>query len=134
MSEYNWIDPKVLRMLHDESLALHGGSSGVRDEGLFESAMARPQNLLYYNKNADISELATSYCYGLAKNHPFIDGNKRVAFLSIGLFLGINGYCLEVSPVDAIQAILGLASNEISEENFATWIRDNITILKFINR
>ena len=126
MTSYNWIDPKALRMLHEESLALHGGSSGVRDEGLFESAMARPQNLAHYNENSDIAELAASYCYGLAKNHPFIDGNKRVAFLSVGIFLAINGYRLKVTPADAIQAVLGLASSEISEEAFASWIRDHI--------
>lgn len=113
-------------MLHEESLATHGGSSGIRDEGLFESAMMRPQNLAHYNEDADIFELAASYCYGLAKNHPFIDGNKRVAFLSVGLFLGINGYRLKVTPADAIQAVLGVASSEITEEAFASWIRDHI--------
>ena len=123
---YNWIDPKALRLLHEESLSLHGGSSGVRDEGLFESAMARPENLAHYNSDADFSDLAASYAYGLAKNHPFVDGNKRVAFLSVGLFLGINGYKLTATPVDAIQAVIGMASGEITEEAFASWIRDNI--------
>ena len=127
MTKYNWIDSKALRMLHEESLALHGGSSGVRDDGLLESALMRPQNLAYYNETADIAELAASYCYGLVKNHPFIDGNKRAAFLSVGMFLGINGYRLKVMPVDAINAILGLASSEITEEVFASWIRDNIS-------
>ena len=126
MSQYNWIDAKALRMLHEESLATHGGSSGIRDEGLFESAMMRPQNLAHYNKDADISDLAASYAYGLAKNDPFVDGNKRVAFLSVGLFLGINGYKLTAKPVDAIQAVLGLASSEITEEAFAAWIKDNL--------
>lgn len=124
--KYNWIDAKVLRMLHEESLATYGGSSGIRDEGLFESAMMRPQNLAHYNEDADIAELAASYCYGLAKNHPFIDGNKRAAFLSVGMFLGINGYCLKVTPADAITAILGVASSKITEEAFASWIRDHI--------
>ncbi len=123
---YNWIDPKALRLLHEESLSLHGGSSGVRDEGLFESAMARPENLAHYNSDADFADLAASYAYGLAKNHPFVDGNKRVAFLSVGLFLGINGYKLTATPVDAIQAVIGMASGEITEEAFASWIRDNI--------
>ena len=123
---YNWIDPKALRLLHEESLSLHGGSSGVRDEGLFESAMARPENLAHYNSDADFADLAASYAYGLAKNHPFVDGNKRVAFLSVGLFLGINGYKLTATPVDAIQAVIGMASGEITEEVFASWIRDNI--------
>tara|TARA_B100001989_G_scaffold252299_1_gene233891 strand:+ start:1701 stop:2090 length:390 start_codon:yes stop_codon:yes gene_type:complete len=127
MTSYKWIDVQVLRMLHEESLSLHGGGSGVRDEGLFESAMTRPENLAHYNSEADLADLAACYAYGLAKNHPFVDGNKRAAFLSVGLFLGINGYKLTATPVDAIQAVLGLASSEISEEAFALWVRDNIT-------
>lgn len=129
MTIYHWIDPQVLRMLHEESLSLHGGGSGVRDEGLFESAMARAENLAHYNPEADLADLAACYAYGLAKNHPFVDGNKRAAFLSVGLFLGINGYKLTALPVDAIQAVLGLASSEITEEAFAAWIRDNIKAL-----
>ncbi len=124
--QFFWIDPKALRMLHEESLAEHGGGRGIRDEGLFESAFMRPQNLALYNDKADISDLAASYAYGLAKNHPFVDGNKRAAFLSVGMFLGINGYRLTATTVDSIQAVLGLASGEISEEAFAAWIRTNI--------
>ena len=82
-----------------------------------------------YVADADIADLAASYAYGLAKNHPFVDGNKRVAFLSVGLFLGVNGYKLIATPVDAIQAVLGLAGGEITEEAFASWIRDNIKSL-----
>lgn len=124
--QYFWVDPKALRLLHEESLAEHGGSRGIRDEGLFESALMRPQNTVLYNEKADISDLAASYAYGLAKNHPFVDGNKRAAFLSVGMFLGINGYRLVATPVDAIQAVLGLASGTITEEAFANWIRNNL--------
>lgn len=113
-------------MLHEESLSSYGGGRGVRDEGLFESAIMRSQNLAQYNEKADIANLAASYAYGLAKNHPFVDGNKRAAFLSIGLFLGINGYCLCAKPVDAIHAILALASGEMSEDELAHWIRQNV--------
>ena len=113
-------------MLHEESLASFGGSRGMRDEGLFESALARPQNHAHYNETADISELAASYAYGLAKNHPFVDGNKRAAFLSIGLFLGINGHRLTASPVAAIKAIIALAAGDLSEEELALWIKDHI--------
>jgi death-on-curing protein len=127
MTDYIWIDPRALRMLHEESLSTHGGSRGVRDIGLFESALSRPQNLLHYNSGADIADLAASYGYGLAKNHPFVDGNKRAAFLSIGLFLGINGYRLTATPVSAIQAILAVASGEMSEEGLSAWIREHIT-------
>jgi death-on-curing protein len=126
MSKYSWIDPKTLKMLHEESLSTHGGSRGVRDIGLFESAMSRSENLAYYNEEADIADLAASYAYGLAKNHPFVDGNKRAAFLSIGLFLGINGYRLTATPVDAIKTILAMASSNISEEELGSWSRDNM--------
>jgi len=88
MTGFRWVDAHALLMLHEESLAEHGGGRGVRDMGLLESAMMRPQNLAGYNPDADIAALAASYAYGLAKNHPFVDGNKRAAFLSVGLFLG----------------------------------------------
>lgn len=123
---YCWIDPHALRLLHEESLAVFGGSRGMRDEGLFESALMRPRNVALYNEDADIADLAASYAHGLAKNHPFVDGNKRAAFLSVGLFLGVNGYRLTATPVDAIHAVLGLASGEMSEEDFARWIRGNV--------
>lgn len=126
MTSYHWIDPKVLRMLHDESLVQHGGRSGLRDQGLLESALARPETLAHYNSEVDLASLAACYSYGLIKNHAFVDGNKRAAFLSVGLFLGINGYQLTAPPIDAIQAVIGLAAGEISEESFAQWIRTNI--------
>lgn len=113
-------------MLHEESLSIYGGGRGIRDEGLIESAIMRPQNLSQYDEKADIADLAASYAYGLAKNHPFVDGNKRAAFLSIGLFLGINNYHLTATPVDAIQAILALASGDMTENELANWIRNNM--------
>ena len=129
MPDYRWIDARVLFMLHDESLAGHGGGRGVRDMGLLESALMRPQNLANYNPEADIAELAASYAHGLAKNHPFVDGNKRVAFLSVGVFLGMNGFELTASPVDAIQAVLALAGGDMSEEEFAVWLKANMAAL-----
>ncbi len=129
MADYNWIDPKALRLLHEESLSLHGGGSGVRDEGLFDSAIARPQNLVAYEPQCDVADIAASYAYGLANNHPFVDGNKRVAFLSIGLFLGLNGYRLTATPVEAIRAIMALASGDLQEKALAAWIRDNMKAL-----
>jgi death-on-curing protein len=116
-------------MLHEESLSEHGGGRGVRDMGLLESAMMRPQNLASYNQDADIAALAASYAYGLAKNHPFVDGNKRAAFLSVGLFLGINGYSLTASPIDAIQAVLALAGGDMTEDEFAQWVGTNMASL-----
>lgn len=113
-------------MLHEESLTEFGGSRGMRDEGLFESAMMRPQNLVAYNEAADIADLAASYAYGLVKNHPFVDGNKRAAFLAVGIFLSINRHRLTATPLEAIEAVLGLAGGEITEEAFADWVRGSI--------
>ncbi len=121
-----WIDPRSLRLLHEASLSEFGGASGVRDVALFESAMARPQNLFAYNPDVDVADLAASYGYGLTKNHAFVDGNKRVEFASVGVFLGINGYRLKTTDVDAVKIMLGVASGDITEDEFAAWIRGNI--------
>jgi len=114
-------------MLHDKSLAMHGGASGVRDEGLLDSALNSATYLALYEK-PDFAALAAAYGLGLAKNHAFVDGNKRVAFLCVGLFLGLNGYKLSASQVDATLTILALAAGEIDEANFAGWIRRNSVI------
>ncbi len=122
---WRWIDRDVLLMLHDESLAEHGGGVGIRDEGLLDSALARPSNTVAYGA-PDIAELAAAYGFWLAKNHPFVDGNKRAAFLAVGLFLYLNGYRLTASQADATRAILALAASEIGEPQFAQWIRDHM--------
>ena len=124
MNQFRWIDKQLLVTLHDESLALHGGASGIRDEGLLDSALNRAINLAMYG-SPDFAELAAAYCVGLAKNHAFVDGNKRAAFLSIGLFLGLNGYKLRATQVDATLTILAVAAGEMDEQNFAGWIRKN---------
>jgi death-on-curing protein len=124
MSQFRWIDKQLLVILHDESLALHGGASGIRDEGLLDSALNRAVNLAMY-ANPDFAELAAAYVVGLAKNHAFVDGNKRAAFLSLGLFLGLNGYKLKATQVDATLTMLAVAAGEIDEQNFADWIRKN---------
>ncbi len=121
---WRWIDKRALLLLHAESLAEHGGGVGLRDEGLRDSALARPLNLVAYG-TPDFADLAASYAFGLAKNHPFVDGNKRAAFLSAGLFLALNGFRLTASQVDATQAMLALAGGELSEEAFARWLRSN---------
>lgn len=126
MPQYVWVDPLVLQMLHSESLAQHGGSTGVRDQGAFDSAMKRAENLAHYDDQADIADLAATYAYGLAKNHPFVDGNKRAAFLSVGIFLGVNGYQLTATPAEAIHAMLELAGADLPEKAFAGWIRDHL--------
>jgi death on curing protein len=120
--EPRWISKKALLLLHEESLSEFGGARGLRDEGLLDSALARPRNAYAYNPAATIAELAASYGYGVAKNHAFVDGNKRAAFLSIGLFLAINGYRLTASQVDAIETMLAVAAGTITEPALALWI------------
>ena len=122
---WRWIDRRLLVLLHDESLAQHGGAAGLRDEGMLESALARPLNLAAYGE-PDVAELAAAYAYGLAKNHPFVDGNKRAAFLSVGLFLGLNGWRLTATQAEATIAMFGLAAGEVDEPTFAAWLRERI--------
>jgi death-on-curing protein len=122
---WRWIDRRLLVLLHDESLAMHGGASGLRDEGLLDSALARPLSLAAYGE-PDLAALAASYASGLAQNHPFVDGNKRAAFLAVGLFLGLNGHRLTASRAEATVAMFGLASGDIDEPTFGQWLRDRI--------
>jgi death on curing protein len=122
---WRWLDKRLLLLLHDESLATHGGASGMRDEGLFDSALARPHNLVAYGEPG-LVELAAAYGGGLAKNHPFVDGNKRTAFLAVGLFLRLNGHRLTAPQADATLTMLQLAASEITETEFADWLRRHI--------
>ena len=122
MSTWVWLSADVLRAVHDEQLAEHGGAAGVRDEGLFESAMARAGNLAHYGQ-PDFAELAAAYGCGLARNHPFIDGNKRTAFVAVELFLDCNGYSLSAEDVDCVLTMLAVASATLDEARFADWIR-----------
>jgi death on curing protein len=123
--DVRWIHKKALLLLHEESLAQFGGPSGIRDEGLLDSALARPRNLHAYQPDSTAAQLAAAYAYGLIRNHPFVDGNKRAGFLSIGLFLGINGYELTADQVDAVQTILAVAAGELDEKELAEWIARN---------
>ena len=127
MSTWRWVNRQVLLLLHDESLAEHGGANGLRDEGLLESALARPLNLVL-DEAPDAAELAAAYGVGLAKNHAFVDGNKRAAFLAVGLFLAINGYRLHATQVDATLTMLSVAAGEIEDAAFADWIRQHMQL------
>lgn len=120
-----WISKKALLLLHEERLSAFGGARGLRDEGLLESALARAQNAHAYNSGATLAELAASYGYEIAKNHEFVDGSKREAFLSIGLFLAINGCRLAASQVDAIEAMLSVTEGTMTEQELASWIAQN---------
>ena len=121
---WRWISKQALLLLHAESLTEHGGGQGLRDEGLLDSALTRPQNLAAYG-NPDHAALAASYGLGLAKNHAFVDGNKRAALLATGLFLYLNGWRLTASQADTTLAMLSLAAGELSEDAFAAWLRRN---------
>lgn len=126
MSVARWVDKRALLLLHGESLAEHGGLPGLRNEGLLDSALARPLNLAAYGGVPDVAELAAAYGVGVAKNHPFVDGNKRAAFLAVGLFLAINGYRLAATQLEATQAMFALAAGELDEASFAVWLRGHM--------
>jgi len=122
---YKWILESVVHAIHDEQLAEHGGLQGTRDLSLLQSALSRPQNLVAYG-SPDIAELAASYGYGISRNHPFNDGNKRTAFVVVELFLMLNGYELIADDGACVLIMLDVASGEISEESFASWIKEHI--------
>ena len=117
-----WIDSCVIRAVHEEQLAEHGGAAGVRNEGLLQSALARPMQLAAYGEQ-DAAALAASYGFGLARNHAFVDGNKRTAFVAVELFLALNGWALRADDVDCVLTMVSLASGELSEADFAAWLR-----------
>jgi death-on-curing protein len=114
---------KVIAM-HDEQLTIHGGASGLRDEGMLESALNRPKNRWSYEQ-AELAELAAAYAFDIARNHPFVDGNKRTSLLALYTLLGVNGVDFIAPEADAAAVILSLAAGEVSEEGLTRWIRDN---------
>lgn len=124
MKEPVWVLREVVLMAHEQSLVQFGGSAGVRDEGLMDSALGKPQNLFAYEKPS-LFELAASYAFGLVKNHPFIDGNKRTGFVVAVTFLECNGWHLEASEVDAAVCTLALAAGEMSESAYEEWLKAN---------
>lgn len=125
MDEPVWIEKQALLVLHSRSIALHGGAEGLRDEGLLDSALQRPLNRFHYDGVSDTTALAAVYGVAIAKNHPFIDGNKRAAFQSAALFLRLNGRRLRADRVEATRAILAIAAGDVDLEGFANWIQAN---------
>lgn len=123
--EPEWLEKQAIITLHDRSLAIHGGPSGLRDEGLLESALQRPLNRFAYEGEASLAALAATYAVALASNHPFVDGNKRAAYQTMILFLALNGAPLRADPVDAINTMLGVAAGQIDVDTLAAWIRAN---------
>lgn len=125
-SVWRWLSSELIHAVHDEQLAEHGGGAGFRDANLLESALARPQQLAHYGE-PDVAALAASYGFGIARNHPFIDGNKRTAFVAVELFLALNGTDLIASDADAVVHMLALAAGRLTEADFAQWIRNNLS-------
>jgi death-on-curing protein len=124
MNEIRWLLEETVQAIHKRQSAEHGGNDGVRDEGLLLSALGRPQNLLAYSEiTPDISALAASLAYGIAKNHPFIDGNKRTALVAARTFLLLNGFNIEATQEEKYLNFLKLAEGNLSEEELADWIR-----------
>jgi death-on-curing protein len=123
--DWIWVDLAVALAAHDEQLAEHGGARGVRDRGMLESAMARPQNLVAYGE-PDAADLAAAYAFGIARNHPFVDGNKRTAAVVSETFLVLNGYTFDCDDVELVVTFLSLAAGELSAEALADWFRAHL--------
>ena len=124
MNEPEWVDPDIVLDIHEEQLALFGGPSGLRDPGLLQSALDRPRNRFVYGE-VDLAALAAAYAFGIARNHPFVDGNKRTAFATMIVFLGLNDIAFAPVPAEATAVILSLAAGEIDDEGLTRWIREN---------
>ena len=128
MKEPQWISSDLALAIHERQLAEHGGQGGIRESHLLESALARPQQLLCYGNPApDLCTLAASYALGIAKNHPFLDGNKRTAFVVYRVFLKWNGLILTAPRMDRYDRMVALAAGELTEEEFAAWLREVTT-------
>jgi death on curing protein len=125
VTKWVWIDPRAINAIHEEQLAEHGGGAGLRSQALLESALARPANLAAYYQ-PDAADLAASYAVGIAKNHPFVDGNKRTAFVALELFLALNGHELVADDLSCVTTMLAVAAGDIDEPTLADWIRANV--------
>jgi death on curing protein len=127
MRAWVWVADEVVLAIHEEQLAEHGGIAGIRDEGLLSSALARPLNLDAYGDNPDAASLAAAYAFGIARNHPFLDGNERTAFVVMELFLNLNGWTLNANDAACISTMLALAAGNLSENVLADdWLREHM--------
>ena len=127
MIESRWLALVHILAIHSDQIQAHGGSLGLRDRGLLESGLDRPRNRLHYEPDSDLPALAAAYGFGLANNHPFVDGNKRVAFQSMYLFLGLNGFRIEAPEEEVVAVVISLASGDVDESGLADWLRQHIT-------
>jgi death on curing protein len=121
--EPTWLSRWVVDAIHTDQLREHGGLAGVRDDNVLESALARPQQKWHYAENPDLASLAAAYAFGLVRNHPYRDGNKRIGFLAMATFLELNGTAFDASDADVVAEILALAEGKVSEDALADWIR-----------
>ena len=124
---WRWLLDGVVMAIHDEQIAGHGGSAGIRDADLLSSALARPKNQAGYGEPS-VFDLSAAYAYGIIRNHPFVDGNKRTGFLASYVFLNINGWQLSASEVEAVHAVLALAAGEMDEPGFSSWLKNRSVI------
>ena len=127
--EPRWLPRLVIDAIHHDMLTTHGGLPGLRDESLLESALARPKQILAYSAEADIATLAAAYAYGLARNHPFNDGNKRVAFMAMAVFAELNGLEFDAPEAEVVDVMLSLAAGDLEEVQLADWLRARLTEL-----
>jgi death on curing protein len=125
VKEPRWLNATMIRAIHTSQVQEHGGSLGLRDPGLLDSALDRPRNRFHYEPEADLFDLAAAYGFGLARNHPFVDGNKRVAFQAMYVFLGLNGLRIEAEEPEVVRLILALAAGDLPEPELADWLRQN---------
>ena len=123
---WRWLDEAVALAIHEEQLAEHGGAAGIRDRALLQSALARPQNIAVYGDDVDAAALAAAYAIGIARNHPFVDGNKRTAFVVCETFLLLNGHALVASDEDCVMTMLALADGSLAEETMREWLRSHV--------
>ena len=127
MIEPRWLAIVYILAIHSDQIQAHGGSLGLRDRGLLESALERPLYRYHYDPDADLPALAAAYGFGLANNHPFVDGNKRVAFQAMYLFLGLNGFRIDAPEEEVVAIMMSLASGDLDEPGLATWLRDHLS-------
>ena len=127
MNEPHWLSRMIVDAIHFDQIQQHGGSAGVRDEGVLESALARPLNKLAYEPDSGLTSLAAAYGYGLATNHAYVDGNKRVAFMAMYVFLGINGQELEATQPEVVEVMLAVADGRLDEKGLGEWLREHMT-------
>jgi len=125
MTEPKWLLPEAVIAVRQVLIAEHGGLPGIRDEGLLDSALSRPMNRFAHDPGVTLFDLAAAYACGISRNHPFVDGNKRIAFTVIGMFLRINGWCFHPDRMDALRTVMRLAAGEADEPETARWIEAN---------